>query len=146
MNQIAPDELLLRMMMKTLLVLLALGFFTPLAQAQEHAPLAVATAGVAPKQEIEHAPTVAQCQADQRLWLSKLEDNPPHGIDDVTYGTLIAWMREMSQCMEVDPSNRHGYFNTIAEAEGGKRWRLEDFLKRHNLWEQFKQEDAEGKR
>jgi len=24
-------------------------------------------------QEVEHAPTVAQCQADQRLWRAKLE-------------------------------------------------------------------------
>lgn len=29
---------------------------------------------VAVGQEVQHAPTVAQCQADQRLWLSKLED------------------------------------------------------------------------
>jgi len=31
-------------------------------------------------QEVEHAPTVAQCQADQRLWLSKLE-GPESGLD-----------------------------------------------------------------
>jgi|HubBroStandDraft_6_1064221.scaffolds.fasta_scaffold09033_6 hypothetical protein len=36
-------------------------------------------------QEVEHAPTVAHCQADQKLWLAELEDNR---VRDVKFFTL----------------------------------------------------------
>jgi hypothetical protein len=37
--------------------------------------LAVLTASVAG--QVEHAPTVEQCQADQRLWLAEIEVRDP---------------------------------------------------------------------
>jgi hypothetical protein len=39
--------------------------------------LALMFVAVSVGQDVQHAPTVAQCQADQRLWLSKLEAAPP---------------------------------------------------------------------
>jgi hypothetical protein len=55
-------------------------------------------------QEIQHAPTVAQCQADQRLWLSTVEegDSPKLPSSNV----LSNWSREMDDCGKVDPNNR----------------------------------------
>jgi hypothetical protein len=95
-------------------------------------------------QDVEHAPTVAQCQADQRLWLSKLEAN--HGLDDVTVPTLVAWEHEMIKCEAVDPPNRLQYYNTWGEATAIEAWREHNFIKRHGLDEQFLAEDAAGKR
>ncbi|MFY9529926.1 MAG: hypothetical protein WBC04_23385 [Candidatus Acidiferrales bacterium] len=109
--------------------------------------LTATTAGAAPKppQEVEHAPTVAQCQADQRLWLSKIED-ADHGLDGVTYSTLGAWKHEMDECMEIDPPNHLQYYNTRSEADVAQHLRVERFIVRHNLWGQFIVEDTQGKR
>jgi hypothetical protein len=95
-------------------------------------------------QEVEHAPTVAQCQADQRLWLSKLESD--HGTDDVTVHTLLGWGEEMEQCIVVDPQNQYKYFNTKSEANADRLLRMGDFIERHGLYRQFIVEDEAGKR
>jgi hypothetical protein len=46
--------------------------------------------------QIEHAPTTEQCQADQRLWLSKLEQSQSNDLPD--YQTLSQWAHEMNDC------------------------------------------------
>jgi hypothetical protein len=97
-----------------------------------------------PAQNVEHAPTVQQCQADQAYWFSKLEQT--HGTDDVTYGTLQGWHTEMDQCAVVDPSNRWKYYNTMSESDAEVATRLMRFVERHNLWKQFIAEDAAGVR
>jgi hypothetical protein len=54
-------------------------------------------------QDVQHAPTVAQCQADQRLWLSHLEeDDPPHLP---TFNVLVSWESEMNDCRTIDSTN-----------------------------------------
>jgi hypothetical protein len=60
-------------------------------------------------QEVQHAPTVEQCRADQRLWLSKLEG--PDGTN-VTFRELRGWILEMFDCERVDPEFRVRYYNT----------------------------------
>jgi hypothetical protein len=97
-------------------------------------------------QEVEHAPTVEQCRADQRLWLSKMEADNSVAMADVTAKTLGAWENEMGKCQAVDPQNRHVYYSTNAEAVSAEAIRFIHFLKRHDLWEQFNDEDAAGKR
>jgi hypothetical protein len=93
--------------------------------------------------QVEHAPTVAQCQADQRLWLSELEESAPHLP---AYDVLTQWQVEMRDCKNVDPSNYWTYYNTQSEIGAEKSSRMKDFLDRHDLWTQFKQEDTAGKR
>ena len=44
-------------------------------------------------QEVQHAPTVAQCRADQRLWLSRLESQTE--IDTAGFLDLAGWSKEM---------------------------------------------------
>jgi aldehyde:ferredoxin oxidoreductase len=95
-------------------------------------------------QEVEHAPTVAQCQADQRLWLSKLEAD--HGLDDVTFSTLVGWGTEMVQCEIVDPQNHLKYSQTNSEDIAERATRELNFISRHGLGQQFLAEDAAGKR
>jgi hypothetical protein len=94
-------------------------------------------------QEVEHAPTVAQCQADQALWLSKLEGPDPNSLG---FPTLLAWEHEMIQCEAVDPSNLNKYYNTWAEAQASDSSRQFHFIKRHGFYDQFLAEDAAGKR
>jgi hypothetical protein len=95
------------------------------------------------ERRFQHAPTVAQCQADQRLWLSDLEE--PHNSLPV-YAVLGQWNVEMSVCETVDPDNFWKYYNTRGEISSERVIRLVDFLDRHNLTDQFKAEGAAGKR
>jgi|SRR5215469_899427 len=88
------------------------------------------------------APTVEQCRADQELWLSKLDAESILLID---FRELNDWSREMRQCMRVDQKFEDRYYNTVAEANFAKARRFANFLDRHNLYEQFLAEDAQGK-
>lgn len=95
--------------------------------------------------QVEHAPTVAQCQADQRLWLSQVEQSPtdprsPH------YLTLIDWNAEMNVCEKVDPENVRKYNNTETEIAYLRLTRFRNFLQRHQLLGKFLEEDTAGKR
>jgi hypothetical protein len=96
-------------------------------------------------QDVQHAPTVAQCRADQRLWLSEMEEN-----DDSpklpTFGVLSKRNREMEDCKKIDPDNHSKYFNTASEIHPILLMRLMDYLDRHGLRAQFQAEDAAGKR
>ena len=100
--------------------------------------------------QVEHAPTVAQCQADQRLWLAQAEDNVGTNKDGDTlppsYNTLSEWRREMQNCVDVDPENRRSYSNTESELVVVLKRRLGDFIERHGMWSKFLEEDAAGKR
>ena len=67
-------------------------------------------------QEVQHAPTVEQCRADQRLSLSKLEQHNNAGTANVSYDELQAWKAEMLDCTKVDPEFDRKYYNTYGEA------------------------------
>jgi hypothetical protein len=97
-------------------------------------------------QEVRHAPTVEQCRADQKLWLSKLEEPGSTSLANVTFNELNGWGKEMSDCGKVDPEFHFRYYNTDGEATNEQVLRLEHFLDRHNLFDQFIAEDAQGKR
>jgi hypothetical protein len=92
--------------------------------------------------QVEHAPTVAQCQADQRLWLSQVEDND----SSLKYDALNDMAVEMGRCTKVDPPNEIRYDNVYSEATAVRLMRLKHFLVRHQLWSKFIEEDAAGKR
>jgi hypothetical protein len=93
--------------------------------------------------QVEHAPTVAQCQADQRLWMSRTE-GPSSQLPE--YNVIVKWTAEMGDCAKVDPDNSFKYYNTEAELTAEQQIRLAHFLDRRNLWQQFIAEDAAGKR
>lgn len=100
-------------------------------------------------QDVEHAPTVAQCQADQRLWDSKLSapaEDWAHSANDISSKTLNIWLKEMNACVVVDPNTRHEYVGTENYIQLVRGDRQGDFLRRHNLTDKFYEEDAAGER
>ena len=99
--------------------------------------------GVTLAGQVEHAPTVATCQADQRLWLSELEEDVPKLPK---FEVLMQWDHEIRDCQEVDPENRLKYYNTSVEIHAEQFTRVTNFIDRHGLWNQFEAEDAAGKR
>jgi hypothetical protein len=108
---------------------------------------AVAVAGtVFAGQDVDHAPTAAQCQADRAYWMSKLEDTDTSTMENISYETLDAWSAEMYKCRVVDPPNSHKYDFAEMEVIAFQHVRLIDFLNRHKLLPQFKSEDAAGAR
>lgn len=103
-------------------------------------------------QDVEHAPTAQQCQADQALWMSKLEESSSpssgwaHSANDVASRTLVIWSGEMNDCFAVDPDNKQKYLDTTEHIFAVMGARQADFLIRHNLIKQFFDEDDAGKR
>jgi hypothetical protein len=93
--------------------------------------------------QTEHAPTVAQCQADQGLWMQQLQDlsHPLPG-----FHVMTARYKEMENCTKVDPANEVQYYNTSSEIQANQLTRLFNFAQRHGLWDKFLEEDAAGKR
>jgi hypothetical protein len=94
--------------------------------------------------QMEHAPTVQQCQADERLWMNKIEETNLTIHPD--YITVNAWFNEMRDCQSVDPANKIKYYNLQSEIVVENAMRLQHFVMRHEMWEQFIKEDAAGKR
>ena len=94
-------------------------------------------------QDIEHAPTVAQCQADQRLWLSQME--PEHQTLPI-WSAMAERIAEMDSCGKVDPDHSKEYENTCHELEFNLADRFMDFIKRNGMWGQFTAQDKAGKR
>ena len=93
--------------------------------------------------QVEHAPTPAQCQSDQKLWMSIIE-GPEES--QPTYDVLNAWYFEMRKCDVVDPAKKFDYYNLRSEISTWQEVREFEFLHRHNLWNQFMEEDAAGQR
>jgi hypothetical protein len=104
--------------------------------------LLVPFGSVAQDNVVEHAPTAAQCQADQALWRNKLSGDistsaPP-------FMTIRNWPIEMNNCVIVDPSHSDAYLFVSALASATMARREFDFLKRHDLFSQFVTEDNQG--
>jgi hypothetical protein len=94
--------------------------------------------------QAEHAPTVTQCRADQRLWFSKLGTPDNLDVANVSFTELDDWRLEMGACFVVDPDLRPQYANTISEIYHTMFNRAEDFLARHDLFDEFITEDEKG--
>ena len=100
------------------------------------------------QQDPIHAPTVAQCQADQRLWASQINDGSKdwaHSANNVSAVTLVAWGNELVVCEAVDPDNQD-YAKTLRCTHSVISYRMNDFIQRHGMSGQFFAEDKAGKR
>ena len=96
--------------------------------------------------QVQHPPTVAQCQAHQRLWLSKVEAGYDADADYLPgWDTISQWAGEMEECETADPNNA-AYHNLRAEILAFKSMRQLHFIVRHGLYDQFIEEDKAGKR
>src|SRR5215469_18694896 len=105
--------------------------------------------------QVQHAPTVERCRADQTLWFSKLSDDAKaeeaEGLREpvthsISFQQLNFWSLEMHDCARIDPKSNDLYYKTSGDAVGTANNRLVHFLYRHNLLSQFLAEDAQGKR
>lgn len=101
--------------------------------------------GGSPRHQVEHAPTVEQCRADQSLWTAKILAGDS---SDVTFETLGAWSHELAQCqfLDSDPGYVHAYTKSLLMIKDAAADRAYSFLQRHNLMKQFLEEDKAGKR
>ena len=105
-------------------------------------------------QEVEQASTVEQCRADRTLWFSKLSDDAKaeeaEGLREpvahsISFQQLNFLNLEMHNCARIDPESNDLYYKTSGDAVGTANNRLVHFIYRHNLYQQFLAEDAEGK-
>jgi hypothetical protein len=96
------------------------------------------------KPQVEHAPTMAQCRADQRVWLSKIEEGDREQLP--TFTVLSGWASEMNDCQKVDPTKAWSYNNAGGEIVAEQAARQLNFIRRHELYQRFIDEDAAGKR
>jgi hypothetical protein len=97
--------------------------------------------GATPQQ---HAPTAEQCRADAAVWW---EHSQPKGtMSDVAFTELSARLSEMYDCMTVDKASSKTYNDAflMIHSEMGSRWG--NFIRRHNLQQEFVKEDAAGMR
>jgi hypothetical protein len=109
----------------------------------------------------QHAPTVAQCQADAAVWAPPemqteyLKAQTAH----IKYGTpnetstnklpikeVLARIDEMGDCQKVDHRNWEKFLEIQSFYSNVQTDRVQDFMTRHDLWPQFRSEDAQGKR
>jgi len=91
--------------------------------------------------------TVTQCRADQRRWFSRVSD-PHDPLTAYNIHTLEGWKTTMRDCQTID-SNTLKYLDydlTLQLVDMRITERYQRFLRRHNLLDQFEEEDAAGKR
>jgi len=96
-------------------------------------------------QQIQHKPTVEQCRADMDAWFIKYKNGRYPG----EFKELNRLSIEMSWCSvesDPDPDNKELYQIVFDSITLEQWWRYLNFLKRHNLYDQFLAEDAAGKR
>jgi hypothetical protein len=107
----------------------------------------------------QHAPTVAQCQADVALWgatnmeteYNKAETahtnvgTPnPTNLDKLPLDEIASRQVEMGDCARVDEGNYQQYYDANTFYYGIFASRVISFVKRHGLWDQMKAEDTKG--
>jgi hypothetical protein len=66
--------------------------------------------------QVKHPPSVEQCQAHQRLWLSKVEASHDADLDYLPGWDIISqWAGEMEECETADPNHHAAYHNLRRE-------------------------------
>ena len=100
-------------------------------------------------QEVHHdSPTVEQCRAAyKQSFLRLLSLNQQEAaLAKIGYLELLDLHDEMRKCEGVDRQRELDYCSDTEELDGLTLLRLKRFLDRHNLYDQFLAEDAQGKR
>lgn len=97
--------------------------------------------------QLKHPPSVGNCQAHLRLFLSKVEASYNADADYLpSWDTISQWAGEMEECETADPENHAAYHDVRAQILAFKSMRQVDFIVRHDLYDQFIEEDKAGKR
>jgi hypothetical protein len=94
-------------------------------------------------QDIKHAPTAAQCQADIAVWKAESKVD----IEALALNTLLGRANELSDCSKVLVSDGSDWAQTMrAVYDQHIEKRYVHFLMRHGLGQQMVDEDAKGAR
>jgi hypothetical protein len=93
----------------------------------------------------DHAPTLEQCRADEKLWWDEL-NNVPAAISRLPFSKLVNRFGEMTDCGSVDDDRIADYNRVAGSLTLKMQNRLLHFVDRHHLMGQFMAEDAAGKR
>jgi hypothetical protein len=104
------------------------------------------------QQQAQQMPSVTKCRENQKLYISKFNEATRLWLSSDKKGDwplpkmegLTSWSEEMNRCKKVDSQNKCIYDFTIGEINADKVIRFGYFLHKHNLVEQFRQEDAKG--
>lgn len=102
-------------------------------------------AGAAMGQDNHHAPTPAQCKADAAVW-SEQTDSPTGNA--LSFLEISKRKCEMSECYNFfysDPAERQKVYSLEVDYVLILRARVDNFLERHNLVRQFKEEGGEDR-
>jgi hypothetical protein len=104
--------------------------------------LAMLTVG-AMAQDIKHAPTAVQCQADIAVWRAESKVD----IEALAVNTLVGRANELSDCSKILVSDGSEWARTMRAAyDQHIENRYVHFLMRHGLGQQMVDEDAKGAR
>ncbi len=97
--------------------------------------------------QVRNPPNIEQCQAHQRLWLSKVGASRDANADYLPgWETISQWAGEMEGCETADPNNHAAYHDLRADIQAFKSMRQLNSIVRHNLYDQFIEEDKAGER
>jgi hypothetical protein len=94
-------------------------------------PLILILTALLQPQETKHAPTVEQCRADGKLWLSQFESSEDESRIDVP--TLSSRLKVMIDCKSVDPEKKTLYRDVGSLILSAQAVRMQAFLFRHGL-------------
>lgn len=106
-------------------------------------------------QEVQHTPTVAECKSDVKLWelqaheyfvANKSHDTKNTIVSSLSALELLARSLLMADCSSVDSDDYQMYLLAQTNYAGFFNARINNFMKRHNLMDQFFAEDAAGQR
>jgi len=92
-------------------------------------------------QEIKHAPTAAQCQADVKVWTAQVTE-----VKTLRFAELYHRKGELVECSEVDERASDNYMELAKTYVFEMFNRTSAFIVRHNLAQQMVKEDEEGLR
>jgi len=94
-------------------------------------------------QDIQHAPTAAQCQADIAVWKAESKVD----IEALAVNTLVGRANELSDCSKVLVGDGSELARTLrAVYDQHIENRYAHFVMRHGLGQQMVDEDAKGAR
>jgi hypothetical protein len=111
-------------------------------------------------QDDDHTPTAEQCRADLALWYdvqeatayfdaetAHINEGTPNRTEaaKLPFTKVVSRLREMGACWRVE-GFKDRYFEAHKFYSDVMHDRYDGFLRRHNLMEQLKREDAEGLR
>lgn len=111
-------------------------------------------------QEVKHAPTVWQCQSDEKLWHREYQewisatDKSKTTVNALGIGEILNRQIEMTDCTSVVFASLPGqstgamdpYLSISQDYANVALDRYSSFLRRHHLLHQLAQEDAAGAR